>query len=786
MPHAPLKPQPADAPPRRWRGKWIWQAGAGPATNAFVLFRREFDLASRPEEALLHISADTRYALYVNGSFAGQGPPQSQPFLQYYDTRDIARLLEAGRNCLGVLVYHSGLIPDTRGGLLAELEDPLGRALLATDATWAAADGGAWTRDTMQTRGNRVVAFQEVFDARRHPTGWARAGFDDGGWAEAAVLTGRHGHDRPPAVEPWSRLVPRDIPEMAELVVQPVAVAYVEECTWLASRPRAGDLTVELSAVGTDVARSRVDDAGALCQGGRATVQCSRPEVEADGVAEPCIVLDFGRVLTARPRIELDGAAGGMVCIGYAERLIDGRFNNAIEGHFADGYVMTDGEQTYEPFSWKAFRYLKLRFRECYSPVRVGVKAAVTTYPYEELGCFESGDETLGKVFELCRYTVRLCSNEFLMDTPWREQAQWLGDVAAVTVPATYACFGPSALVDKFFRQSGANPHPTGLLSNISNTVNHNWAGAIGDYSLWWVIALWRHYLYTGRAEWIHELYPQAVRAVRAHEVHVNEHGLIEDMPYWVFIDWADVDRRGECAPLNALYAGALDALRRMAERVGDARTQDQAAEGAERLRRNFVPRLWDEGTGLFADARLNDDELSPRRSEHANAAAIHFGCCDAARAERVIEAIWGRGRAAVTEAQPFFAAVVLEALAGAGRMDLALGFLRERWGRRMADRGATSASEEWGTNGSFRHGRYAGFLRSLSHAWSAAPASFLIHGLAGWEVLEPGCRKVRVAPAETDFDYRLTIPTPHGPVHVRHAAGRTEIRTPRGVEAVS
>jgi hypothetical protein len=29
-------------------------------------------------------------------------------------------------------------------------------------------------------------------------------------------------------------------------------------------------------------------------------------------------------------------------------------------------------------------------------------------------------------------------------------------------------------------------------------------------------------------------------------------------MPYAILIDWADVDRRGECATLNALLYGAL------------------------------------------------------------------------------------------------------------------------------------------------------------------------------------------------------------------------------------
>ena len=98
-------------------------------------------------------------------------------------------------------------------------------------------------------------------------------------------------------------------------------------------------------------------------------------------------------------------------------------------------------------------------------------------------------------------------------------------------------------------------------------------------------------------------------------------------------------------------------------------------------------------------------------------------------------------------------------------------------------DRGATSTFEEWGVNGSWRWGEYRGFLRSLSHAWSAHPAEFLIRNLIGLEILEPGCRKVRLAPRAVPFDYQVAYPTPRGPIAVASRSGKTTVGVPEGIE---
>ncbi|MDG0814179.1 hypothetical protein [Cohnella rhizosphaerae] len=89
---------------------------------------------------MLHITADSRYVLFVNGEQVGRGPVRSWPKEQFYDSYDIGGQLRPGvRNTIAVLVLHFGVSNfyylRGRGGLIAEIEAD-GRTLAATDAAW--------------------------------------------------------------------------------------------------------------------------------------------------------------------------------------------------------------------------------------------------------------------------------------------------------------------------------------------------------------------------------------------------------------------------------------------------------------------------------------------------------------------------------------------------------------------------------------------------------------------------------------------------------------------------
>lgn len=766
---------------RKWNAKWVW--GNEIPKNSYWLFRQRFawneDLPV--ENVFLFASAETRCMLWINGVFIGRAPKPGQPWLQYYHRFSVGSHLCLGENLLAALVYcQAEARPFTQPGFLAEIaRDGKQKAtLLATGSGTRVRKSTAWNENSQIFGMNHFYRFQEQLDSRHLSPDWVSLDFDDRSWDFATTISNKwSGNDRVPAAGPWARLIENQLPEMTDIPARPVGIE-ADECLDLINRTRSDDLSIRLSQTGTEISRCEVHDLENLLTGhGSCTLVGVQPlrGTAHDGVWDPCLLLDFGKVITAYPEIEIEGPAGLILQLGYAERLINGHFNNAIECFFADSIILRGGRQIFQPFHWKAFRYLRIRLsRHEGAPVLLhSLRARISTFPFEERGFFHSPDQELQGIWEISRHTVRLCSNEFYMDTPFREAAQWLGDVASVTLGATYACFGDARLPREFYRQTSASQHPTSMISNVSN-IPSDWVnGAIPDYSLEWLIFLWDFYLYTGDAAVLEETYPQALRVMQTFYTYVNDNAFLEDVAWWVLIDWAHTDRRGECTALNALFYGALGALEKIAGVLSDQRVAGHCEKLRAAIKSNFQAAFFCRDRGCLADARI-DGQLSEMHSEHASMAAIYFGLVDDSVARSILRRFYESpalppGQLPYTaECEPFFCVFVLNALHRAGRRDLALKVIRDRWGRRMLDKGATSVFEEWSPEGSWRNGEFFGQMRSHSHAWSATPAEFLIRNLAGLEILEPGGKRVRVNPYQTDFSYEVCYPLQSGHVLVK------------------
>lgn len=105
--------------------QWIWKPGYDDAAlqGQFVLFRKKFTLSQVPaSESLLHVSADTRYRLFLNGESISFGPAKSYLSQWYYDTINITPHLKSGVNVLAAKVLrfsnaHDGCVSMIRSAL---------------------------------------------------------------------------------------------------------------------------------------------------------------------------------------------------------------------------------------------------------------------------------------------------------------------------------------------------------------------------------------------------------------------------------------------------------------------------------------------------------------------------------------------------------------------------------------------------------------------------------------------------------------------------------------------
>jgi alpha-L-rhamnosidase len=794
------------------KAEWIWRRRPslhsfaalpfsspdyGQDRNLYVYFRRAVHLADVPTRAIAHVSADGRYQFFVNGIRVGRGPARCDPLWQYYDSYDLAVLLRAGANVVAVLVHSYGRdmswyqLPRAEwtgafgcGGFFLqcdiELADGTSTAV-HSDESWRYRVADAWQRDVPPG----AVGFPEVYDARREPVGWAEPDFDDGDWEAAEVLR-RQPINRGPDVRPFPVMVPRDIPFLLEEERLPAAIASRGE----AAEPESLDDVAKSVAAETlrPLDRCHVICAEALLSG-----DAAHAEIRTAPGRNVVLVLDFGRTVSGYPRLVVEGPAGAVLDIAYSERLANGLVEvspaSPVTSQNVHRLTLREGLQTWEQFHWAGFRYLQLIFRSCDQPLKVH-KAAVnfTSYPVGRRGSFACSDPLLTRLWEVGADTLRLCMHDGYEDCPSREQRQWVGD-AYVEMLVNFAAFGDTRLAAKLLRQVAQSQRPDGMTHMATpGDVAASWTGFIPDYSLYWVMTIGEYALHTGDIALARELFPSVARAMAWFERHLDEHDLLASVPGWVFIDWAEVDRRGECAALNALYSRALGHAARIARWSGAAGEARRYEALAARVRRALNRRLWDRKRGVYVDACV-DGRPAGRVSQQTNALLIAYDIAPRERWPRILAAITDEGRLRATStgpgdpavrdfdeerqvvlAQPFFMHHVHRALAKAGEHRLLVENVRRRWGA-MLEAGATTFWEHW-------HGR-----DSQCHAWSATPTYDLSTDVLGVAPLEPGFRRFVVAPKPAGLAWaRGVFPSVKGDIAVSWEGRRRSFRLTVGV----
>ena len=248
---------PQDFPEIRWQGHWIWvpeepisvtgSISASASINSQApethgLFRKSVYLEQVPDRVPARITADSRYALFVNGQEVFRGPIRSQPRRLYYDLFDLAPYLQAGEKYLGgvrqilrhaqILLDASFTKPDAWHDGYFGLRGQFGvqdRGWLVSDASWKAKKSDAWSSDRRNDSDDPVGGGVpiEVFDARHFPHDWRDASFDDSGWGAAQVVPAKHiggfAQTQPPT-DPYGPLYPRPIAKLSGQVCTPAVV----------------------------------------------------------------------------------------------------------------------------------------------------------------------------------------------------------------------------------------------------------------------------------------------------------------------------------------------------------------------------------------------------------------------------------------------------------------------------------------------------------------------------------------------------------------------------------
>jgi hypothetical protein len=166
---------------------WIWTDAHGTQRNAFALFRRVLELPAWPDRAVLHLFADARYRLRVNGAIVAYGPCRFVPAHPAFDSIDLKPWLRPGTNLVTVEAWAPNsstyqTMPESRGGCIAwgEVSCPGCTLDLTTPGAWQARACAAW--DSLAPSFSFAQGPVEILDSRLLPHAWFVSA-DPAGWS---------------------------------------------------------------------------------------------------------------------------------------------------------------------------------------------------------------------------------------------------------------------------------------------------------------------------------------------------------------------------------------------------------------------------------------------------------------------------------------------------------------------------------------------------------------------------------------------------------------------------
>ena len=184
-----------------WPAQWVAHA-AGPYRDFGVFhFRKAFELGRVPETFVVHVSADNRYRLFVNGISVSIGPARSDLDHYRFETVDIAPQLKPGRNVLAAVVWNFGIYAPMaqhtyRTGFVLQGDGEAEQVVnTAGNSGWKGILDPAYepipmTHDIIPYF--YVVGPGERIDATRYPWGWEQPEFDDSRWTPVALSVMRN------------------------------------------------------------------------------------------------------------------------------------------------------------------------------------------------------------------------------------------------------------------------------------------------------------------------------------------------------------------------------------------------------------------------------------------------------------------------------------------------------------------------------------------------------------------------------------------------------------------
>jgi alpha-L-rhamnosidase len=737
---------------KNWKAQWIIAPGTNPTGYGVYVFRKTVELATKPQSFVVHVSADNKYRLYVNGQFIGVGPARNDVEHWFFDTYDLAKYLKPGQNTIAAKVWNEGpgkaeAQISLRTGFIMDGEGDA--AVIATNNTWKASQDSSYSPIPVRVYGYYAAGPGENVEMEKSLKGWQSPDYNDASWPTAQQIF---------AGVPKTKVGAFGAPNGWMLI--PSAIPAFEF-----SQEKTPEIR---KAEGISLANQEF---------GKSPIQIA-PKTKVS------ILLDQKYLTNAYPTFKFSKGKGAIVKITYAEALYGEERSkgnrNEIEGKQIVGrfdQITADGStnQKFTPLNYRTYRYIQLDIETQDEELSLnGMEAMFTGYPFELKSVFGSPNPEHQKILEVGWRTARLCAVDSYMDCPYYEQLQYIGD-GRIQGIISYFNAGDDRLIKNSLNQISYSQQPEGVTFSRYPSASPQY---IPPFSMWYIGMLHDYLMYGSDMEFLKGKLNSSRSVIQYFQGVQDSEGSLGTLPFWSFVDWAvgpewrqgipPIGQDGNSAILDLQMLLALQYAADLEKHLGIPALAESYLKDAEKLKATIRKKYWNSSVGLYSDRSEKD-----LFSQHANSLAILSGLAQGDEAKALGGKIL-KLENKMGEATIYFKYYIHQALVQVGKGDQYLSFL-DVW-RKGIDLGLTTWAETSDLDKT----------RSDSHAWGSSPNIEFFRTILGIDSDGPAFSKVIIKPHLGEFqELSGKMPHPKGEIEVSYnlkSNPTAEIKLPAGI----
>lgn len=709
-----------------WKAYWIGLDTAKDSIKGVRNFlmhrpqylRKEFELNNQVESARLYITAKGVFDIHLNGQDVSDDvlPPGWTPYSHRIETLtyNVTNLIESGQNTIAVELasgWHSGRI--SRGKALYEnLASPKILSQLEVifkDGTKRIiVSDASWKGTTNGPIRLAGLYDGEVYDANLEMPKWKTNAFDDSKWKSVET----------------------------ENIVDSVKL-----------EPKRHE-TVKTTAV--------LEDA------------------EIVSATESSVVFDMKQNMVGVAKVQVPMKKGDTLSIRFSEMLLsDGTFytENYRSAKSTDYYIAAqDGIIEYTPkFTFHGFQFVEISgFDASATPNSNWIKGLVQHSDFEKNGTFTSSHDKLNQLQSNIIWGLRDNLLDIPTDCPQRdERLGWTGD-AQVISPTAMFNFDTHAFWTAWLQSMRETQmeHDNGLVPFIIPDVLQNKSASSG-----WgdacVIIPWDIYNITGDKRVLEENYEMAKKWVGYYQSKAKDY--IPNIHS--FGDWLQpypdkngkTGNRGDTPRLfvnTAYFAHSAHLVSKIAGVLGDTEDEKKYIALYEDIATAFEKKFFDEN-GKFKNKK---------QTQTSYLLAIYFDLLKPETKEKAQKYLLEEIKKADNHLGTGFLGtpILPKVLDDMGEIDLMYKILFKEtypsWFYSI-NQGATTMWERWNSYSKAK-GYNPQSMNSLNHYAYGAVGQWMYERIAGLAALEPGYKKLRIAPKpNTNFltEASASVNTPYG-----------------------